>query len=1016
MAFSNEPLSPPEADDFQRMGLRRMEFRPPVIRRAIIRSAQPLVLMHLRSPNAEVERLLVNVMLSGYRVLDPRRRDDSNQRVMLGRIHPQLVEEAVYLAQAKPTGAAAATLASAGVNAAGGVVAGGIAAAGVTISDDDDVRLSSGYSPIAERDWLESGEASLGASEGLLSGGFAPPSSTSDRFLDVAGSVAWDETLTGSDLMVQPTYQRIYRAIRRRLARASVVPLVSGAMLAASILLVLTWRTTVWIRSGGETPVSVEVAESILSPEEVARIAAAAAAQAEPGQTVNPEKTGTPTAPAIVSAQPLVTPDKNAIQPAPVEKPTVRPSAPDAIAAVGTETKSPSTIPGAAVEPLPGGNASESSQPGSSESKLAVPAEMPEMSSTSGVELAGAEMPLPAGSPKSEQPMLPVAVDGSAASTDSAAEAASELLAPTMTGPDAATKPAIGDVASASSAVSRAKAADDERMGLELLGLAEPAGSSGASMEIAQAVKRPPLPEQNLLGSARLRVESAARAIRVADGGSPLAGGSPAAGGSAAAASVAIFRTVAGESAEGSAERYVATLLAGQTAALGGLQREANRAIVDLTTMFDLERDAAMLRLARWMAADVTTADELRAAGSWIDGQVRASMLAGELPLAGELVSVIHEVGLKHRDDTLKADSKLWRDVLVISQRYADAAARVEAAGDLKEVSAEDRGLAGRYYAQVCRDWHRALPHFAACSTPKLTKLAGIELLGGQMIDGDDANLLADGYLAEAKRAKGWLGESFALRSHEALTLAAANSDRVLALELNRRASLVKVDYPRAFIPADDRVAASDESGKSGVKSAAGSGSAAQPAAAPTDGASLMPPPDRGPAQMLGRMRIGGEDAAVLIRYQAGMTVTRKLIDQMIVGLENAGGTPAVDAVTMPIELAFAGTLSVDRAKTVTFHLAGNGPGGIQALSINGRAFPIESASTQSPKRFEVDLMRGEYLIRWTTTLADGDQLSLRAVDESSGKLVPIFGPVAGIPDHPGAFPTRLRVDLIAAE
>jgi len=980
MAFSNEPLSPPEADDFQRMGLRRMEFRPPVIRRAIIRSAQPLVLMHLRSPSAEVERLLVNVMLSGYRVLDPRRRDDSNQRVMLGRIHPQLVEEAVSMAQAKPAGVAV----SAAAAVSGGAATGGFPTATVgavmasaAIGDSGDARLPSEFSPIAERDWLESAEATLGATEGLQASGFAPPMNTSERFLEVTGSASWDETLTGSDLMVRPTYQRIYRAIRRRLVRASVVPLVSGAMLAASILLVLTWRTTAWIRSNGEPQASVKVAESVLSAAEVAEIAAAALAP-EGKKTTDPGAAPSATAQAAATGQAAIVAKTSDIHQASAMLPTAGGSG----GTVAGPNVAVTTQPGVKLESAISDTASVAPPAGA----VAGPSLSAGLdpSPTSRVDLASGTVVLP------EQSLVPLAAGDSA------------------TAPESATASAI---ASASTTASAAKQADTERVGLELLGLAEPSGvSGGPAVALVDAIQLPPLPDENLLGSARLRVESAARAIRVADGGSPLVGRA------AAASGVATFRTVAGDSAVGSAERYVATLLAGQAAALAGLPREANRAIVDLTLTFDIDRDAAMMRLARWMAADVVAIDELRAVGTWIDGQVRASMLAGELAVAGELVSVMQEVGLKHRDDAIKSDAKMWRDVLVISQRYADAAARVEAAGDASGASPEDRGLAGRYWAQVCRDWHRALPHFAACSTSKLTKLAGIELLGGQMIDAEDANALADGYLAEAKRAKGWLGESFALRSYELLTLAAANSDRLVAIALNRRAGLVKVDYPRAFIPADDRVAASEGDARVGTSGGEPTTQPASGSAVPANGASSSLP-DRGPAQMLGRLRVGGEDAAVLIRYQAGMPVTRKVVDQIFVGLENAGGMTAAEAGTRAIELAFVGSLSVDGPKTVAFHLAGNGPGGIQTLSINGRALPIDSAAlTRSPKRFEADLMRGEYIIRWTTTVVDGDQLSLRAVDESSGKLVAIYAPPNAIDNHPGALPTRLQVNLIATE
>ena len=841
------------------------------------------------------------------------------------------------------------------------------------------MRIAAEFAPIAERDWLESAEANLGVGDRLLSSGFAPEMNPSDRFLDVPGSVAWDATLTGSDLMVQPTHQRIYRAIRRRLARASAASLVSGVMLAASILLVMTWRTTAWVRSIGDRRMSVEVAESVFSPEEVARIAAAAI----------PEESEK-----LADSSSVAEQTPNAVPPLPVGSASV----------AGTSEKTGEVDPAMeAAQTVASAAGSNGSAASASEPKLA--------------DLADAEAPSRDLMAKVEQPLMPLVADSSvdalpAVETAVPAIAASAVV-PSATKPEppkagsamVAGNPAGATDATATDADATKKAAD-ERLGMELLGLAE-----SASAAVAKVEQRPSLPEENLLGSARLRVESAARAIRIADGGSSLVGRA------AAASGVKIFRRVAGESAEGSPERYVAILLAGQTAALAGLPSDANRAIEDLTVMFDIDRDAALMRMVRWMAADVVSNDELRSVGTWIDGQLRASMLAGELDSAGELVAVMQEIGFKHRDDQLRAEAKLWRDVLVISKRYAEAAARVESAGDTGEASAEDRGSAGRFWAQVRRDWHRALPHFAACSTPKFTKLAGIELLGGQMIDAEDAEELADGYLVEAKRAKGWLGESFALHSHELLTLAAANSDQATALELNRRASAVKVDYPGAFIPADDRVASSDD----GPNSDKGDEPAAKPAAgtaSPSDGASSpMVVPNRGLAQMLGRLRIGGQDAAVLIRYQAGMPVTRKIVDQMLVGLENAGGMPAAASVKEPIELEFVGALSVDGPKTVTFHLAGNGPGGNQTLSINGRELPIDSAaSTRSPKRFEVDLMRGEYLVRWTTTLDDGDQLSLRAVDESSGNLVPIFAPPTSIANHPGALPTRLRVNLITAE
>lgn len=1040
MAFSNERLAPVEADDFQRVGLRRMEFRPQVIRRALIRSAQPLALMHLRSPSAEVERLLLGVMLSGYRVLDPRRRDDSNQRVMLGRIHPQLVEEAVYLAQQRsapgdggsgvvgavgagaPVGKAVGAKTERGAGGAGSGnelptdASGGEAVIGL-VGEELPNRMTAEFSPISHADWLEAAESALGLLDRGSPGLGELPMSTSNRFLEVSDASGWDTRLSGSDLMVQPTHLRIFRAIRRRLARASAASLLAAVMLAASILLVVTWRTTAWVRSLGGQPISVEVVEPVLSAAELARLSA-------PEQSLAPQTT-----------------DKRP------ESMVARASGePSEANTMGTPTAggSPAVASTAEASPRVGGTTSASAAANVPAIDNAIGREVeaamanmdPVRASdrrTTEVDASAAVAIAPAASPASSTtPVAPPAlpVDGVVAKGESPAMtragAVDESEVKGAVPGDAGSIPVAAEERVASRAsvagpdtMAAGKSGDQERGELELLGLVEPAGTIGGM--VPESLKPlPALPEDNLLASARLRVESAARASRA------VSGAAPSVGAAAVSSNVQAFRRIANESAAGSPERYVAVLLAGQTGAVVGLTGEANRTIDDLSRMFDIDRPSAMVRLARWMAADVVSGEDLRAVGKWLDGQIRASMLAGELPVAGELVAVLQEVGLKHRDEGLRGDAKLWRDVLVIGQRYADGAARVEAAGEGGQVTADDRGLAGRYWAQVRRDWLKALPYLAACSTPKFTKLAGIELLGGQTIDREDAEILADGYLAEAKRAKGWLGDSFALHSHDLLMMAAANAPPAEGLELNRRAIAIRGDYPQAFIAADDRVAAVDKQDRiedaGGEKPAVdgdGATDTTRPAASEVkpDGASSMVLPDRGPPQMLGRLRVDGQDALVLLRYQAGKPLNRRSVDQVTAGLRSLGDRPFDFGAGKNLELHFAGMLTVSRAKTLTFHLAGNVLGGRQTLSINGQPIPIQhAAGGRLPKRIEVDLMPGDYLVRWTTPFSDGDDLSLRVVDESTGNLVPIYAPPTSIADHPGSLPTRLRINLFDGE
>jgi hypothetical protein len=60
--------------------------------------------------------------------------------------------------------------------------------------------------------------------------------------------------------------------------------------------------------------------------------------------------------------------------------------------------------------------------------------------------------------------------------------------------------------------------------------------------------------------------------------------------------------------------------------------------------------------------------------------------------------------------------------------------------------------------------------------------------------------------------------------------------------------------------------------------------------------------------------------------------------------------------------------------------------------------------------------MPGNYVVRWATTLAADDSVSLRVIDESSGQAVRLERPSATTPDNPSDLPTRLQVSLVVGE
>ncbi len=81
-------------DDFRRLGVRPFECRQTVIRLAALRSSRPLAKQQLTLPTETGTLHLSRVMTSVYRLLDPRRRDDPFQRVLIGRIMPHELEVA----------------------------------------------------------------------------------------------------------------------------------------------------------------------------------------------------------------------------------------------------------------------------------------------------------------------------------------------------------------------------------------------------------------------------------------------------------------------------------------------------------------------------------------------------------------------------------------------------------------------------------------------------------------------------------------------------------------------------------------------------------------------------------------------------------------------------------------------------------------------------------------------------------------------------------------------------------
>ncbi|MDB4749788.1 hypothetical protein OAF83_02665 [Rubripirellula sp.] len=80
-----------QVEDFERLGVRPDEIRLTVIRRAAAQTSRTLAENQLTEPSDTTALQLSRVTTSAYRLLDPRNRGDSHQRIHVGRILPTVL-------------------------------------------------------------------------------------------------------------------------------------------------------------------------------------------------------------------------------------------------------------------------------------------------------------------------------------------------------------------------------------------------------------------------------------------------------------------------------------------------------------------------------------------------------------------------------------------------------------------------------------------------------------------------------------------------------------------------------------------------------------------------------------------------------------------------------------------------------------------------------------------------------------------------------------------------------------
>ena len=244
-----------KAEDFRRLGVRPQEWRATIIRRAAARSARELAERQLRVPTETTERALSDVAVSTYRVLDPRRRNDSGERVSIGRILPLALTAAsqAHFCDGRPDRQVAETLASDVSSQAGEpslAPATGDSVPGVAAKEP------MGFKPLADvPELLASAEAILQTTPIVTA-----ESSLPETAFDPDNLIA--RRLESDSLLEVRPLQSFFDSVRRRVIRPSFVVSVLGLIIAA----------TVWLGRTRPTDLVANEAEPIRTPARCDRI------------------------------------------------------------------------------------------------------------------------------------------------------------------------------------------------------------------------------------------------------------------------------------------------------------------------------------------------------------------------------------------------------------------------------------------------------------------------------------------------------------------------------------------------------------------------------------------------------------------------------------------------------------------------------------------------------------------------------------------------------------------------
>jgi len=444
------------------------------------------------------------------------------------------------------------------------------------------------------------------------------------------------------------------------------------------------------------------------------------------------------------------------------------------------------------------------------------------------------------------------------------------------------------------------------------------------------------------------------------------------------------------EALGGTIDRWIGLRGAAMFSTLAGNFEFSDRALLRISDAFEtdiatLAKDVAVDAIAAPMGADETTN-----LVHWLEGWIGRSLVAGKLDDAAFFVANVNQLTRSLSDPALSERSKEMTRSLETARRLADATDRMESVAE-ESLSASEQLAAGRYWGLIRHQWPKALPFLIAGSDARLTSLATSESLLGGLPEPNELIDLAEGYLAFAKKSKGWQQTSYILHAAEILDLDAAPGANAQTLELNRLQKQLRTEHESIFALAELLTVA-------------------VPAfVQPLERASAPDLVLETESGLIGRILVGGEDVGVMLRYEPGAPLTTKTLEQI-------GDRLKFDISAASIQLV--GTLVIDRPTAIAVVASNVIIDGKNSVSLDDHDLTMIPSEAGAGKNavFLADLSPGNWTIRWNLPALDKDGSTFRVTDSLSGMPIKVLNPPRTIKDHPETMKTRLRVSMITGQ